>query len=107
MQFVFIFFLCIQIAEGVVPRYRIMASFEQKVEPRDRAWQYLVVAAEPYETIAFKVPSWELDRSSDKLWSHWNHLTRQYFLQVHFRLGATLPTSLPPSTAGGAGAAVQ
>ena len=32
-----------------------------KVEPPDRKWQYLLFAAEPYETIAFKV--------DPKLWS--------------------------------------
>ena len=32
-----------------------MAAYEQKVEPPDRRWQYLLFAAEPYETIAFKV----------------------------------------------------
>ena len=32
-----------------------MAAYEQKVEPPDRKWQYLLFAAEPYETIAFKV----------------------------------------------------
>jgi splicing factor 3A subunit 2 len=32
-----------------------MSAYEQKVEPPDRKWQYLLFAAEPYETIAFKV----------------------------------------------------
>ena len=32
-----------------------MAAYEQRVEPPDRRWQYLLFAAEPYETIAFKV----------------------------------------------------
>ena len=32
-----------------------MAAYEQKVEPPDKKWQYLLFAAEPYETIAFKV----------------------------------------------------
>ena len=41
--------------EGQVPRHRFMAAYEQKVEPPDRKWQYLLFAAEPYETIAFKV----------------------------------------------------
>ena len=27
----------------------------QKVEAPDKNWQYMLVAAEPYETIAFKV----------------------------------------------------
>lgn len=32
-----------------------MSAYEQKVEPPDRKWQYLLFAAEPYETISFKV----------------------------------------------------
>lgn len=32
-----------------------MSAYEQRVEPPDRQWQYLLFAAEPYETIAFKV----------------------------------------------------
>lgn len=44
----------------------------QKVEAPDKAWQYLIVAAEPYETIAFKVPSKEIDKHPDKLWTVWN-----------------------------------
>ena len=44
-----------EIVEGSVPRHRFMAAYEQKVEPPDRKWQYLMFAVEPYETIAFKV----------------------------------------------------
>jgi hypothetical protein len=32
-----------------------MSAYEQRVEPPDRKWQYLLFAAEPYETIGFKV----------------------------------------------------
>ena len=32
-----------------------MSAYEQKIEPPDKKWQYLLFAAEPYETIAFKV----------------------------------------------------
>ena len=32
-----------------------MSAYEQRVEPPDRLWQYLLFSAEPYETIAFKV----------------------------------------------------
>ncbi|VFV38236.1 splicing factor 3a subunit 2 [Lynx pardinus] len=44
-----------EIAEGVMPRHRFMSAYEQRIEPPDRRWQYLLMAAEPYETIAFKV----------------------------------------------------
>ena len=44
-----------EIVEGVRPRHRFMSAYEQKLEPPDRQWQYLLFAAEPYETISFKV----------------------------------------------------
>lgn len=37
-----------------------MSAYEQRIEPPDRRWQYLLMAAEPYETIAFKVSSCRL-----------------------------------------------
>ena len=37
------------------PKHRFMSAYEQRIEPPDKAWQYLLVAAEPYETIGFKV----------------------------------------------------
>lgn len=43
-----------EIVEGVLPRHRFMSAYEQRVEPPDRKWQYLLFAAEPYETISFK-----------------------------------------------------
>lgn len=50
-----------EVAEGITPRHRFMSAYEQRIEPPDRRWQYLLMAAEPYETIAFKVacqPLW-------------------------------------------------
>ena len=65
---------------------RFMSAYEQKVEPPDRKWQYLLFAAEPYETIAFKVPSREVDKSETRFWSHWNRETKEFFLQFSFKL---------------------
>lgn len=44
-----------EIADCIMPRHRFMSAYEQRVEPPDRKWQYLLFAAEPYETISFKV----------------------------------------------------
>jgi hypothetical protein len=66
-----------EISEGVVPRHRFMSSFEQKIQPPDKRWQYLLFAAEPYETISFKIPSREIDKSDDRFWTVWNRETRQ------------------------------
>ncbi|NXP51935.1 SF3A2 factor, partial [Heliornis fulica] len=66
-----------EIAESIMPRHRFMSAYEQRIEPPDRRWQYLLMAAEPYETIAFKVPSREIDKAEGKFWTHWNRETKQ------------------------------
>jgi len=85
-----------EIAEGVIPRHRFMSAYEQKVEPPDRKWQYLLFAAEPYETIAFKVPSREVDKSEGRFWSHWNKETKEFFLQFSFKLVDPAKSARPP-----------
>lgn len=73
-----------EIAKDVKPLYRFMSAYEQKVETSDRRWQYLLVAAEPYETIAFKIPAREVDKTEGKFFTVWNEHSKQYFLQVPF-----------------------
>ncbi|KAH7968348.1 hypothetical protein HPB52_007960 [Rhipicephalus sanguineus] len=83
-----------EVNDNVVPRHRFMSAYEQKVEPPDKKWQYLLFAAEPYETIAFKVPSREVDKSEGRFWTLWNRDSKQFFLQFSFKLEAKpkLPT---------------
>jgi hypothetical protein len=38
-----------EIEDGKAPRHRFMSSIEQKVEPWDKRYQYLLFAADPYE----------------------------------------------------------
>lgn len=73
-------------SDNVQPRHRFMSAYEQKVEPPDRRWQYLLFACEPYETIAFKIPSREVDKSNElRFWTSWNTETKQFYLQFAFR----------------------
>ncbi|CAO1633755.1 unnamed protein product [Parajaminaea phylloscopi] len=91
-----------EIKDGVRPLHRFMSSFEQRVEPQSRLWQYLVVAAEPYETIAFKLQGRDVERSDEAAvvfsalpgskprnepgtWSHWDPDVKTYTVQVLFR----------------------
>ena len=80
-----------QIAMGIEPLYRVMSSFEQKAEPADRAFQYLVIAAEPYETIAFRLPSQELcldkEDSDSHYLVHWDPRTKHYSIPVFQIIG--------------------
>jgi splicing factor 3A subunit 2 len=38
-----------------------MSPWEQKIEQIDKNYQYLLFAADPYETIAFKIPNLEIE----------------------------------------------
>ena len=72
-----------QIEENLQPRHRLMSAFEQKVDtPPDRRYQYLLFAADPYETIAFKIPNEPIDR--EKFVSHWDHETKKFTATVYF-----------------------
>ncbi|RKO87062.1 hypothetical protein BDK51DRAFT_36365 [Blyttiomyces helicus] len=72
-------------ADGVRPRHRFMSAYEQKVEPPSKHFQYLLFAAEPYETIAFKVQSREIDKAEGRFWSHWDPDAGQFHLQFFFK----------------------
>ena len=80
-----------EIEEGTRPRHRFMSSYEQKVEPWDKRYQYLVCAAEPYETIAFKVPNVEVEGGDTKAgeekkpFFHWEPDRKAYLIQLHFK----------------------
>jgi len=76
-----------EIEEAIQPRYRFMSAFEQKVEIIDKNFQYLLFAAEPYETIAFKVPNKEIERdaSSGKFFSNWDKDKNVFALQIYFK----------------------
>lgn len=84
-----------EITENIFPRHRFMSAYEQKIEPPDRKWQYLLFAAEPYETIAFKVPSREIEKSEGKFWTYWNKDTKQFFLQLSFKHDNKMPMRPP------------
>jgi splicing factor 3A subunit 2 len=72
-----------QIGQNIIPRYRYLGAFEQKIEGPDKDFQYLVIAADPYNSIAIKLHTREVDR--DSVWSHWDSDSKEFFLQFHYR----------------------
>lgn len=62
-----------------------MSAYEQRVEPPDDKYQYILFAAEPYETIAFKIPNTEIDKEFDKFISHWDEEKMNFTVQMYFR----------------------
>jgi splicing factor 3A subunit 2 len=57
-----------------------MSSYEQRVQPWDKQYQYLLFAAEPCEIIAFKVPSREIDKVASKFFTHWDPDSKMFTL---------------------------
>ena len=77
-----------EIESGLQPRHRFMSAYEQKVEAPDRAWQYLLFAAEPYETIAFKIPNQPIDKDPSKFQTTWDDEGKTFALQLYFKNSA-------------------
>lgn len=75
-----------EIGTDVTPRYRFMSAFEQKVDPdQDRNYQYLLIAAEPYETMGFKIENREIQRDGGKFWTYFDKDSKEYFVQFLFK----------------------
>ncbi|KAI1334260.1 hypothetical protein F5Y15DRAFT_294698 [Xylariaceae sp. FL0016] len=74
-----------EIAAGVTPKVRFMSAFEQRVDdPPDKNFQYMLVAAEPYETCGFKLQAREIDRTGEKYWTWWDSDMKEFTVQVMF-----------------------
>ncbi|PON49002.1 Zinc finger, C2H2 domain containing protein, partial [Parasponia andersonii] len=71
----------------------------RRVQPFDKRYQYLLFAAEPYEIIAFKVPSTEIDKSTPKFFSHWDPDSKMFTLQLYFKTKPPEGNKLPPASA--------
>ncbi|POO01796.1 Zinc finger, C2H2 domain containing protein [Trema orientale] len=88
-----------EIEDLAKPRHRFMSSYEQRVQPFDKRYQYLLFAAEPYEIIAFKVPSTEIDKSTPKFFSHWDPDSKMFTLQLYFKTKPPEGNKPPPAPA--------
>ena len=71
-----------KIINTVEPMYRFMSSYEQRNENPDKSWQYIIIAAEPYESIAFKIPSQELD--INKVFQFYDPDDKVYIVQIMY-----------------------
>lgn len=70
--------------DGFQPRHRFMSAYEQKVEPPDKNFQYLLFACDPYEIIAFKIPNEPIDKREGRFFSHWDVNGKKFVLQLYF-----------------------
>ncbi|KAF2431114.1 hypothetical protein EJ08DRAFT_670191 [Tothia fuscella] len=74
-----------EVAHGITPRVRFMSAFEQKIEEPDKSFQYLLVAAEPYETCGFKLQAKEVDRRDGRFWTWFDEDNKEFWIQIQFK----------------------
>ncbi|CAN1307919.1 Splicing factor 3A subunit 2 [Linum perenne] len=65
-----------EIEDNTKPRHRFI------VQSYDKSYQYLLFAADPYEIVAFKVPSTEIDKSTPKFFSHWDPDSKMFTVSL-------------------------
>ncbi|CCH44942.1 Splicing factor 3A subunit 2 [Wickerhamomyces ciferrii] len=84
----------LQISPGDSPNYRFMNTFEQNIDlSKNSNYQYLVINADPYENIAFKIPSKEIyserttsdNDDNDKFWTFWDKDTKEFYIQFFYK----------------------
>jgi splicing factor 3A subunit 2 len=63
------------------PLTRLMSAFEQRLEAPNKLFQYLLIAAPPYETVCIKIPAHE----PHSIESHWDPDTRLFTYQILFK----------------------
>jgi splicing factor 3A subunit 2 len=74
-----------EIEQDLQPRHRFMSAFEQRIEsPPDRRYQYLLFAAEPYETVSFKIPNEPIDKEAGRFVTHWDADEKKFTVTLYF-----------------------
>ena len=79
-----------EIEVGLQPRHRFMSAFEQRVEAPDKAWQYLLFAAEPRDgRVQDPQPR---DRQGPRQVPDdvWNDENKTFLLQLYFKGAGTV-----------------
>ena len=71
-----------EILEGTKPAHRILNAFEQKMEDADNNYLYLLFAADPYDTICFKIPNKEIENRKAGLSQTWDRNRKLYTVKV-------------------------
>lgn len=74
-----------EIGTEIQPRHRFMSAYEQRVDsPPDKRFQYLLFAADPYETVAFKIPNEPIDKGEGRFVTHWDADDKKFILTLYF-----------------------
>lgn len=75
-----------------------MSAYEQKIEAPDKNFQFLLIAAEPYVTIAFKIPNLEFDDAEGKFYENWDNERKIYIMFISFKDKVAKDDHLPLTT---------
>ena len=63
------------------PMTRLISAFEQRIEPPNKLYQYLVIAAPMYDSVSIKIPSKDVHEN----WDFWDEDTRLFTYEIIFK----------------------
>ncbi|KAL4314041.1 hypothetical protein AHAS_Ahas15G0045400 [Arachis hypogaea] len=95
-----------EIEDLTKPSYRFISSYEQKVQPFDKIYQYLLFAVEPYEIIAFKAPRMKFDKFTLNFFLHYDPNLKMFTLQLYFKSKLSRANKPHPSSIANGAAAL-
>ncbi|GMM32609.1 Prp11 protein [Martiniozyma asiatica (nom. inval.)] len=79
------------IKKDTKPMHRLMSCFEQKVELVDTNFQYLVISAEPYDIIGYKIPGNAINLET--MWEFWDEEAKVYYVQLFYLAEISTPSN--------------
>ena len=99
-----------RILDGLQPRHRVMSAFEHRTGSSSggntagggagggQSYQYLVVAALPYQSVAFRIPNRDIERGPGGVIAHWNATTKHFILQLTYKATLTRSQQQQPAS---------
>lgn len=80
---------------GKKPHVRFMSAFEQQREAPDSNFKYMVVACEPYNLIAIKIPARDIDRRNNN-YQYYDPDSKEFFVQFMYKTDQAIEQSKIP-----------
>nr|BAS01514.1 mRNA splicing factor 3A subunit 2 [Lotharella vacuolata] len=72
------------IAKNAIPDYKIISTFEQKIEEKNNNYKFLLIGCPNYKTIAFKIPNLKINSKSNYSFCHWDQNNKKLLLSFAF-----------------------
>jgi splicing factor 3A subunit 2 len=87
-----------KIDSNVQPCHWFMSAYKQCIDtPPDQHFQHLLFAADPYETVWFKIPNAPIDKGEGRFITLWDPEDKKFILTLYFMNSKDEKVKLEPN----------